>query len=137
MVPADKDIHDVWGYKYEFTDLHMTEEQQMPLRYSYDTVGEDVLLRVKTLQMKKAAENGEAAGKCTPRKVDLYKTLKSIALGKEDPVVTKFWEDVHTVPEWVNWDQIKRGQDVRHITNSDNHLLTCSRRCSIDTARLQ
>ncbi|KFY13990.1 hypothetical protein V491_06192 [Pseudogymnoascus sp. VKM F-3775] len=112
MVSADKDIHDVWGYKYEFTDLHMTEEQQMPLRYSYDTVGEDVLLRVKTLQMKKAAENGEAAGKGTPRKVDLYETLKSIALGKEDPVVTKFWEDVHTVPEWVNWDQIKRGQDV-------------------------
>ncbi|KFY60268.1 hypothetical protein V497_03758 [Pseudogymnoascus sp. VKM F-4516 (FW-969)] len=109
---TDKDIHDVWGYKYEFTDLHWTEEQQKPLRYSYDTLGEDVLARVKDLQMRKAAENGEAAGKGAPRKTDLYDSLKSIALSKEDPVVTKFWEDVHTVPDWVDWDQIKRGQDV-------------------------
>lgn len=114
---AERDIHDVWGYKYEWTDLHMTEEQQMPLRYSYDTLGEDVLARVKDLQMKKAAENGEAAGKVAPRKTDLYESLKSIALSKEDPVVTKFWEDVHTVPEWVDWDQIKRGQDVRNPTS--------------------
>lgn len=126
MVSAEKDIHDVWGYKYEFTDLHMTEEQQMPLRYSYDTLGEDVLLRVKDLQMKKAAENGEAVGKAALRKVDLYESLKSIALSKEDTVVTKFWEHVHTVPKWVDWDQIKRGQDVRHIITSDNQLLMCS-----------
>lgn len=126
MVSAEKDIHDVWGYKYEFTDLHMTEEQQMPLRYSYDTLGEDVLLRVKDLQMKKAAENGEAVGTGALRKVDLYESLKSIALSKEDTVVTKFWEHVHTVPKWVDWDQIKRGQDVRHITTSDNQLLMCS-----------
>lgn len=126
MVAAEKDIHDVWGYKYEFTDLHMTEEQQMPLRYSYDTLGEDVLLRVKDLQMKKAAENGEAVGKAALRKVDLYESLKSIALSKEDTVVTKFWEHVHTVPKWVDWDQIKRGQDVRHIITSDNQLLMCS-----------
>lgn len=126
MVAAEKDIHDVWGYKYEFTDLHMTEEQQIPLRYSYDTLGEDVLLRVKDLQMKKAAENGEAVGKAALRKVDLYESLKSIALSKEDTVVTKFWEHVHTVPKWVDWDQIKRGQDVRHIITSDNQLLMCS-----------
>ncbi|KFZ13387.1 hypothetical protein V502_06637 [Pseudogymnoascus sp. VKM F-4520 (FW-2644)] len=109
---TDKDIHDVWGYKYEWTDLHWTEEQQLPLRYSYDTLGEDVLARVKDVQMRKAAENGEAAGKGAPRKTDLYESLKSSALSKEDPVVTKFWEDMHTVPEWVDWDQIKRGQDV-------------------------
>ncbi|OBT70351.1 hypothetical protein VE03_00109 [Pseudogymnoascus sp. 23342-1-I1] len=93
MVSKDSvngDIHDVWGYKYKWTDLHWTEEQQLPLEYLYDTLGEDVLAHVKDLQMKKAVENGGAPGKGAPRKTDLYESLKSIALSKEDPVVTKF-----------------------------------------------
>jgi hypothetical protein len=111
----DKAIHDIWGYKFRWTDLHLTEGQQKPLRCTYDTAGEDVLVRVQALQKLHAAKNGVPATKGGLRKGDLYESLKAIALTKEDAVVTKFWEDVHTVPEWVDWDQIRRGQDVRNI----------------------
>jgi hypothetical protein len=43
----------------------------------------------------------------------VYGSLKATALSREDEVLTKFWNEVHTVPDWVDWDQIKRAQDVR------------------------
>ena len=32
----------------------------------------------------------------------------------KDPKMQALWEEVNTVPSWVDWDQIKRGQEVFH-----------------------
>jgi hypothetical protein len=41
---------------------------------------------------------------------DLYAILKDNAEG--DELLSEFWKDIHTVPEWVDWAQLERGQDV-------------------------
>lgn len=45
-----------------------------------------------------------------PFKKDLYGLLKKHA--DEDPKLKQLWDEVNTVPEWADWEQIQRGQDV-------------------------
>lgn len=45
-----------------------------------------------------------------PFKKDLYALLRKHA--SEDPRLEELWTQINTVPEWVDWEQIQRGQDV-------------------------
>jgi hypothetical protein len=108
-------IQDIWGYKFRWTDLHLSEEQLKPTRYTYDTLGEEVLDRIRVQQKLKSGSNGVPASQTAGHKEDLYESLKTIALNKEDEVLTKFSDDMHTVHEWVDWEQIKGGQEVRMV----------------------
>lgn len=45
-----------------------------------------------------------------PFKKDLYGLLRDHA--EEDTKLNELWTEVNTVPEWVDWAQIQRGQDV-------------------------
>ncbi|KFX96726.1 hypothetical protein O988_05192 [Pseudogymnoascus sp. VKM F-3808] len=101
------ELHDCYGYKFHWTDKHLTEEQLKPLLYTYDTLGSEALVRV---QEHKAA-NGKATTGPAARE-DLFTVVKELALTGEDEVVNKLWKEVNTVPDWVDWDQIKRAQDV-------------------------
>lgn len=109
---GEGDIHDVWGYKFRWTKEHLDEEQLKPLMFSYDTEGAEVLEHLHKWRSINGIGAAEGGGK-----EDLYETLKSAASQKEDEVINKFWKDVNTVPEWVDWEQIMRGQDVRKIIN--------------------
>jgi hypothetical protein len=46
------------------------------------------------------------------RKHDLFDILQ--AGTKTDPVLAQFWSDVNSVPDWVHWPQLERGQRVFH-----------------------
>lgn len=43
-------------------------------------------------------------------KRDLYALI--LEHKETDELIQRFWRDVTSVPEWVDWDQISRGQDV-------------------------
>jgi hypothetical protein len=43
-------------------------------------------------------------------KRDLYALLHDHAF--DDEKLGQLWNEVNTVPDWVDWDQIARGQDV-------------------------
>jgi hypothetical protein len=45
-----------------------------------------------------------------PYKKDLYGLLRDHA--EEDPKLQELWTQINTVPDWVDWAQIQRGQDV-------------------------
>lgn len=45
-----------------------------------------------------------------PFKKDLYGLLRDHA--DEDPRLQELWTQVNTIPDWVDWDQIQRGQDI-------------------------
>jgi hypothetical protein len=107
VAPGEGEIHDVWGYKFRWTDKHQTEEEMKPLLYSYDILGAQVLDRV---QANKVANGKSVVG--PSGREDLLETVKAIALTEEDEVVNNFWEEVNSTPEWVDWEQIKRGQEV-------------------------
>ncbi|KAI7142119.1 hypothetical protein KC352_g29314, partial [Hortaea werneckii] len=121
-----------WGYTFELTPDHLTEEQCIPLRQSYDVLGEQVLNRLNEISppprkdlprgnsqfTKPRAEPAESISKqeqeqertTNPATRDLYAILQEHK--DHDELLQRFWCEVTTVPEWVDWEQIRRGQDT-------------------------
>lgn len=89
------DIRDVWGYRFTWTPEHLTTAELLPLRSRYDTLADAALGRLSALRGKR----------------DLYTTLAE-EHAEGDPVLQELWEQTQTVPEWVDWEQIGRGQEV-------------------------
>ena len=106
----------------------MTPEQCEPLKQSYDVLGEQVLDRLNELSpppQKELPRNNSRFTAPIPKgddvrveekeatkspKRDLYAILKEHKDG--DELLERFWREVTTVPPWVDWEQISRGQDV-------------------------
>ena len=94
-----------WKYSFQWTEKHLSSQQLNPLRYTYDELGEAALEKLQNI----SAQNDGAKDKQRAReRLDLYALLRDNY--ETDPVLQKFWDELHTVPEWVDWDQIARGQ---------------------------
>ncbi|KAI5250117.1 hypothetical protein E4T42_04989 [Aureobasidium subglaciale] len=112
-----------WDYKFVLTDEHLTLEQMNPKKQTWDYLGEKALNRLNEISppppriSPKKSEGNEPfpdeekqpAPEVKPKR-DLYALLRDHA--EEDEVLQNLWQQVNTVPEWVDWDQIARGQDV-------------------------
>ncbi|KAL6717476.1 hypothetical protein ACLMJK_005391 [Lecanora helva] len=106
-----------WGYSFHLTDDHLTEDEMYPMKFSYDTLGEEaytILNDLSQLQLKGISGSGvsskEPGGKSTDSNRDLYILLRDNADANE--TLSKLWNEVKRVPPWVDWAQIARGQDV-------------------------
>ena len=120
-----------WGYTFQLTKEHLTPEQTNPLKYSYDTLGEKALEKLDALSpsshsfvSRKVPQGEERQDKKQPAspedsngnktvmvaKRDLYVLLRDNV--QTDPVLEELWTEAHTVPSWVDWDRVARGQDV-------------------------
>ncbi|EPE30649.1 hypothetical protein GLAREA_03616 [Glarea lozoyensis ATCC 20868] len=138
----DENTRYVYGYQFQWTPLHQTAEELESLKFSYDTLGERALNRLDEIsppassghiprnrEREKSDEGfvrvtktdggggGEKVGsekeeskKEEKKKRDLYELLKDNA--SEGGALGELWDQVNTVPDWVDWDQISRGQDV-------------------------
>ncbi len=110
-----------WDYSFEWTQAHLTSEQMTPLKYSYDTLGEHALNRLNVISPPPGSSMHSRAprhvevqrGNTVPTKVDnkrdLYALLEENAAS--DEVLGHLWTEVNTVPPWVCWEQIARGQE--------------------------
>jgi len=121
----DENTRSAWGYTFQLTPEHLTPEQTNPLKYSYDTLGEEALDRLnlispptttelprnspRTPGKKGQVENGEDGTAPVPKR-DLFILLRDNA--EKDEKLGELWKQVNTVPDWVDWDQIARGQEV-------------------------
>ncbi|EKG10979.1 hypothetical protein MPH_11982 [Macrophomina phaseolina MS6] len=127
-----------WGYTFDLTPEHLSPEQMLPLKYSYDVLGEECLQRLNQIspaqRQARPQTNSEDEAKMdetvdapeekdrslgddtNPRRQedpphrDLYALLCENK--DKDEKLAQLWQQVNTVPEWVDWEQIKRGQDV-------------------------
>jgi hypothetical protein len=137
----DENTRTCWGYTFQLTPDHLTLEQSHPLKHSYDELGEECyeILNRMTPNRKPEQNTGinvsekqpsvsqtsvsslpptkEISGADTPAsspttklKRDLYLTLRDNC--HKDPTLQKLWTEVTTIPDWVDWAQIARGQDV-------------------------
>ncbi|PBP20330.1 tat pathway signal sequence [Diplocarpon rosae] len=114
---SDANTRHVWGYTFQWTPRHMSAENMHPMKLSYDTLGEECLNRLdeisppvnNELPRNQSRLPPKATSEPLPRR-DLYALLKDHA--SEDPKLGQLWHEVNTVPDWVDWDQIARGQDV-------------------------
>lgn len=108
-----RDVHTAWGYTFEWTSEHQTKEQMRPLTLTYDRLASECLDRLDDL----AGTEGDAEKSCTPNpspvpcsRRDLFALLEQ--RHATDPKLDVFWTEINTVPPWVDWVQIQRGQDV-------------------------
>ncbi|KAJ5547768.1 hypothetical protein N7513_005002 [Penicillium frequentans] len=91
-----------WDYSFHWSNLHRSEEELRPMAYTCDTLADECVER-----LNKIPTDGDSD---KPFHKDLYTLLKDHA--NEDPKLQELWTQVNTVPEWVDWKQIQRGQDV-------------------------
>ena len=80
--------------------------------YTYDNLADEcleLLGEASSLSSdRKPKEEGESESKSSRK--DSYVLLRE---GSEsNPKLKELWSQVNSVPEWVDWDQISRGQDV-------------------------
>jgi hypothetical protein len=132
----DENTRTCWGYTFQLTPEHLTPERAHPLKFSYDTLGEEcyaILDRLGKDQAPQSPSLAEAAAEKTsgifedpltaklnisdtnspktPRpKRDLYVLLRNSHT--THPTLQRLWDETTTIPPWVDWDQIARGQDV-------------------------
>jgi hypothetical protein len=87
-------------YKIKWTSQHQSAEELRGLTYTYDEVATQALDELYKIGSPAEEKYG----------LDYYKLLKTNATngGK----IEELWNQVNTVPSWVDWDQIERGQKV-------------------------
>lgn len=106
--PRPGDLVTKWGYSFTWTDQHLPRAETEPLRQQYDTLGSAALERLQAIRAS-LLETAKANG-TNPPPTDLYALLQ--AHHTHDDVLAQFWAETHTVPEWVDWAQLARGQRV-------------------------
>ncbi|KAG6357034.1 hypothetical protein INS49_014910 [Diaporthe citri] len=93
------------NYQFQWTGLHLPREETDPLRYEYDELGSEVVEKLQEISRQKQQLEEDGTSRA---RTDLYVLLKDNH--HNDETLTKFWNEVHTVPEWVDWAQLERGQ---------------------------
>ncbi|KAL9037253.1 MAG: hypothetical protein Q9214_005781 [Letrouitia sp. 1 TL-2023] len=94
-----------WNYTFQWTDRHLSRQETDPLRYKFDELGAAALEKLQEISAQNSlAKDAQGA---RPR-LDLYAVLRDNH--EKDQVLCKFWDELHTVPDWVDWEQIARGQ---------------------------
>ncbi|KAI0426617.1 hypothetical protein F5Y09DRAFT_318427 [Xylaria sp. FL1042] len=108
-----------WGVRFKWTSGHLTPQQLNPLIYTYDKVATEAVERIHEIigpTETKSPSKGEDIEEITKTegekksRWDLYQLVQEYA--SKDEKVGKLWTEVNTVPEWVDWDQIERGQKI-------------------------
>lgn len=120
----DAHTRTAFGYTFQLTEHHLTPDQMDPMKQSYDILGEKALDRLYTIsppphspfprnpisnEAKPGLKSHGTAEHPPEGKRDLYLLLRENALS--DEAARLLWAQVNTVPSWVCWDQIARGQD--------------------------
>lgn len=62
-----------------------------------------------------------------PGQDDLLDKLRAGA--QIDPALRRFWSNLHTIPEWVDWAQLERGRRVPPLHSGIHHGIRSARLC--------
>ncbi|KAL4794536.1 hypothetical protein BDV19DRAFT_390142 [Aspergillus venezuelensis] len=89
-----------WDYSFEWTDKHRPGSELNPWIRTCDTLADEAN---EVLDGLPAPEND-------PSKRDRYALLRDNHAAH--PKTQELWDQINIVPEWVDWEQIARGQDV-------------------------
>lgn len=115
-----------WGYTFQLTEEHWSEDRLRPLKFAYDKLGEECLNVLNELDPPTSLENvptkeqAEKPQRSKPKR-DLYRLLESNV--EKHPKLQELWTQVNTIPEWVDWVQVRWSSTATS--------------CSIDSLRYQ
>jgi len=111
----DQETRTTYGYTFRVTKHHLSDQQLHDLKFTYDEFGSKALAKLDEIcpppprATWAAKHQNDSEGHSAPER-DTYALLRDNA--SADPVLKEFWDEVNTVPEWVDWEQIRRGQEV-------------------------
>lgn len=113
----DENTRSFWGYTFQWTPEHLTSEELHPLKYTYDILGEECLNRLDEISPppdaslpRHQSQLNATGDQSSLTKRDLYELLKDNA--HSDEKLGELWREVTNIPDWVDWNQIERGQQV-------------------------
>lgn len=86
-----------WSHKFIRTDHHLDPGTMRDLRHDYDELGAKTLERLLNIRKEQN------------KKDELYELLEQYQ--DQDDTLSQFWRETRTVPEWVDWAQLARGQE--------------------------
>ncbi|GMF79325.1 unnamed protein product [Aspergillus oryzae] len=92
-----------WDYSFEWTDEHRPASEFESWIHSCDGLADECNQILNDLPAPVDDEGGNVS------KRDRYALLTGNR--EKDPKLEELWNQINTVPEWVNWAQIQRGQD--------------------------
>ncbi|KAF4123694.1 hypothetical protein GMORB2_6395 [Geosmithia morbida] len=108
------------GHEFTWTDQHPRIQDIRRLLYTYDTLGSEAMAKIDAISPlpshsgppdpSSAHNSSSSSSKCPFSTRDPYAILEKGA--HSDPVLHRLWNEVNTPPDWVDWDQISRGQRV-------------------------
>ncbi|KAI1288287.1 hypothetical protein F5Y03DRAFT_404935 [Xylaria venustula] len=117
--PVEGTWQEYWGMRFKWTSKHLTPRQLEPLIRTYDKVATEAVDRLQEISTPtdpKSSSSGDNTEETIqvdkekkPRR-DLYALIQEYA--SKDEKIGRLWTEVNTVPEWVDWNQIERGQRV-------------------------
>ena len=103
---TDPNYRERWGYSFQWTDKHLAQKEIAALRAQYDELGSAALERLQAIIARVKPESKREVN--CPFKPELYTVLKEHH--HEDEVLQAFWDELHSIPDWVDWKQIERAQ---------------------------
>lgn len=111
----DGETRTSYGYTFRMTPNHLTPEDLAPMKHTYDTLGERALHILDKISPPSASSglpksNLDAGKSSQVPERDMYALLRDNA--DKDDVLKELWDEINTVPDWVDWEQINRGQEV-------------------------
>lgn len=92
-----------WNYSFHWTDLHSSADDLRPRAYTCDTLTDQCVECLNSIPLMDGVDK-------RPFKKDLYGLLRDHS--DDEPKLKELWTEINTVPPWVDWAQIQRGQDV-------------------------
>ncbi|KAI0472375.1 hypothetical protein F4859DRAFT_522294 [Xylaria cf. heliscus] len=99
-----------WGMRFKWTSEHTTPQQLETLIHSYDTVATEAVERLEDIASFPHAKLPPKADREEKSYRDMYELMQEHA--SKDEKIKKLWTEINTIPGWVDWDQIERGQKV-------------------------
>lgn len=97
----------IWGHEFTWTAQHPDIEEMRKMLYTYDELAIRALDRIDEISPVTPKKGDD---ECPMAQRNLYTILQENL--QTDDVLRQLWNEVTTVPEWVDWEQIQRGQRV-------------------------
>ncbi|OAQ96120.1 hypothetical protein LLEC1_05285 [Akanthomyces lecanii] len=94
----------VFGHEFLWTAQHPRLQDIRKMLHTYDELASDALDRLDVL----SPPSDKSPGGCPMQKRDLYALLERYS--SSDQAIGRLWNQVTDIPDWVDWDQIRRGQ---------------------------
>nr|pir hypothetical protein B5O22.200 [imported] - Neurospora crassa [Neurospora crassa] len=112
----------IWGYTFNWTPSHLTSTDLHPLTLSYDKLTDDCLDEIDALGLLSSSSSSSSSSKSSPSQnshqcpLHHYQPIDFLHLllthHPSSPSLSTLWTHLTTIPAWVSYPSIVRGQAV-------------------------